>query len=163
MEASTCKRLFTERRGACARPAVSPQAAPGDRCAEPTRPCSRAPCGLGHRAAPGRVQCSPSRQGTRGCPAPTPPASSTRRRTAGLCCLQLNTHEASAEPAAVPRPRRQPRPPRATPFASPLPTRHPQGSEAGPAETRGRHAQGPSSCFKTSSWFGNHHSVSEKM
>lgn len=59
----------------------------------PTRPRCRGPCGPGGRAAPACVRGSRRRQGTRGCLAPAPSASSTRPRTSGLCCLRLRNKQ----------------------------------------------------------------------
>lgn len=77
----------------------------------PTRPrCRVPPRRPGHTAAPGRAPCSTTRRGTRGCPAPTPPASSTPRRTSALCCLRLGTGGVrgvggpSADPQVAQRP-----------------------------------------------------------
>lgn len=101
-------------------PRAYPSRCPGrGRHTAPTRPCCRGSCCQGDRAAPACVRCSPSRQGTRGRPAPSPPASSTRPRTSGLCCRKLSTeghvsracvrpHSADrARPARAPRARAQ--------------------------------------------------------
>lgn len=103
-----------------AAPHVYPSRCPGRvRHAAPTRPCCRGSCCQGDRAAPACEQCSPSHQGTRGRPAPSPPASSTQPRTSGPCCRKLSTeghvsrvyvrpHSADcARPATAPRPRAQ--------------------------------------------------------